>query len=584
MKRSSRLPLLVAALVIGGAIAFFLLREGETSPLHRIPKTSAQIAIIPSADQIARDLDRLANHELIARALDLFGQAGPDKIFSQVAQVVGADIRDARALAAIGIASDKPIFAFGPNLKDAPALALPVADRGAIEAWIDSMALARLGAKPAREEDLNGHSARIHAIQPEGAPALTSVQSGGYLYVGSGPAGLDTLKAAFAIEREASLASDASFDAFAKSLDRPSLYGRGMFSRMGWSIGAAVTLDPDRLALRLSLPNAPRPPSTSTASERASLNLPLTGRAAPRDQIARLNPSAHFFAQTGIDPAALVALRPQNSLLTRFAGQILRLFNLDIDTLAGELEPGMALSIRLAPEANLMALTRGLNGMRGVNPFDIAHVELVAQVKSEERAREILDRVASLAPVIGASAQRFTREGKPIDDGQIATGGPTALSAIQALASAAGLSLKAGTPNPAETAHRWTYRYRLGEGLTFELDGRRLFVSGGRDVAEALATRSPAQEVPHSLDASDLVLHTDLGALIANLRALPESSFGIGGFAIKSSLDRWLGAFDSLNALRLTARQEGDFLHLDANLSFQKRPTLPAAAGEAVSP
>lgn len=584
MKRSSPLPLVVAVLALGGAVAFFLLREGETSPLERIAKTSAQVAVIPSADQIARDLDRLANHELTAKVLDLFGQSDPDKMFAHVAQIVGADIRDPKALAAIGIASDKPIFAFGPKLGEAPALALPVADRDAIESWIDRVALARLGAKPAREEDLNGHSARVHATKPEGAPALASVQSGGYLYVGNGPGGLDILKAAFAIEHGDSLASDASFAAFGQSLDRPSIYGRGLLSDMGWAIGAAVTLDPDRLALRLSLPNAPRPPSATAKSDRASLNLPLTGRAAPRDQIARLNPSAHFFAQTGIDPTALVALRPQNSLLTRFAEQILRLLNLDLDTLAAELEPGVALSVRLAPEANLMAITRGLGGMRGVNPFDIAHVELVAQVKSAERARAILDRVASLAPVIGASAQRFTREGEPIDDGQIATGAPTAFSAIQALASAAGLSLKAGTPNPAQIAHRWTYRYRLGEGLTFELDDRRLFVSGGRDVAEALATRSPAQEAPHRLDASDLVLHTDLGALIASLRALPESSFGIGGFAIKSSLDRWLGAFDALDALRLTVRQEGEKLHLDASLSFQKRPKQSLDAGETVSP
>lgn len=572
MKTSKRFPLLLSLLALGGALAFFWTREAEVSPLEYIPKRGVQLAVIPSAERFGQDLSRLGKLDVFAEALSLLGQPAPEQLFQDLSQIVGADVRDATSLASIGIAADRPIFVFGPDFR-LPALALPVADTDAVEAWLDRVALARLGATPVTEKKLGGHAARLFTVPDRSGPALTSVLHGGYLYLGHGDDGAALLERSFALAHQEALASDEAFDELRRSFEQPSAYARIFLD--GWRIGLAIDLDPGHLALHVRLPTLPE--ATSEAESRiAKLSI---RQAAPIELSARLNPEAQFFAQTGIDPTALAALRPRSGFFPRLVEQVLSLLNLDVDRIAAELEPGIAFSARLAPRANLMALASPL-GPRGVNPFDIVHVEILALVRDEERARALLDRVASLAPVFGASAQRFTREGRPIDDGDgaLSVGGSSARAAIQALASAAGLSMKAGTPDPNQIATRWAYRYRLGEGLTFELDGKRLHVTGGEGVGEALVGREPAAGAPHDIGESGLALHADLGALIANMRALPESSFGIGGFAIKSSLDRWLGAFESLDALRLTASQQASLIHLDASLSLGRRPvTAPAA-------
>ena len=580
MKTSKALPRLLLLAALGGALFFFWMRQAEVSPLEYIPREGMQIAVVPSASQLGQDLNRLANLEVFAEVLSLLGQPVPEQLFLSLSQLVGADVRDASALASIGLAADRPIFAFGPQ--DAlPALALPVADKAAIEAWLDRMALARLGATPVAEEALGDHRARRFTIPGQRGTALTSVLHGGYLYLGHGDAGAALLKRAFALERRDTMASDEVFHEMQRSFDQPSAYARVLLG--SWQIGFAVDLTPKQLALHVRLPTDTRALAEGKGQGAGPLARLAIRHSAPIDLSARLNPEAQFFAQTGIDPVALAALRPKGGILPRHAERILALLNLDIDQIAAEFEPGIALSARLAPQANVMALTSPL-GLRDVNPFDIAHVEALALVKDEVRARSLLDRIATLAPVFGASVQRFTREGRPIADGDgaLSAGGVPPLSAIQALASAAGLSLKAGTPDPDQVAARWVYRYRLGEGLTFELDGKRLFVAGGQGVGQALISRKPAARPPHEICEAGLALHTDLGALIASLRALPESSFGIGGFAIKSSLDRWLGAFESLDALRFTASQEVTLIHLDASLSLKQPKAAAATSAEAM--
>lgn len=579
MKKSNPLPRLCLLVALAGAIALalFWMRDSEVSPLEHIPRQGVQLAVIPSADKLGRDLSRLAQVKGLSEVLALLGQPPAEQLFQGLAQIVGADVRDAKSLAAIGIAADRPIFAFGPDF-ELPALALPIADSAAAGTWIERMAQDRLGATPSAERALCGHTARIFTVPGQRGAALASVAHGGHLYLGHGEAGAALLERAFCLDRAAALASDGAFLDLQRSFDRPSAYARILLG--SWPLGIGVDLSPERLALQVRLPTAADAESKEQALAPVA-GLKISGPA-PEALTARLDPEAQLVAQTGIAPKELVALRPRAGLVPHLAEEVLALLDLDIDEIAAELEPGIALSARLAPEANVMALV-GPRSVRGVNPFDIAHVEILAQVRDEARARLLLDRIAALAPAFGASVQRFTREGRPIDEGQGAlnASGSPVRAALQALASVAGLSLKAGTPDPSQVAARWAYSDRLGKGLTFALDGKRLLVTGGDGVDEALAARKPAARAPHAIGEAGLALHTDIGALIASLRSLPESSFGIGGFAIKSSLDRWLGAFEALDALRFTAWQGEALICLDASLSLKLRPALPAASAEA---
>ncbi|MDR0966053.1 MAG: hypothetical protein LBM75_06070 [Myxococcales bacterium] len=575
-KRSNALPILLLLAAILAGLLFFWTREAEISPFEHVPAEGAQLLVIPSAERLGRELASLSEMSIVTDTLALVGQPSPDEFFQGIAQLIGADVRDPNALTAIGLAPDRPTIAFGakvfrPRGHERLVLALPVANKTAIEAWLNTQALAKLGAKPTSERLVGKHTARVFSNEQDARVVLFALIHGRYLYLAQDAA---LLEQAFALPFDKSLARDADFLALQASLDRPALWARVGFEK--WMIGVGLDLTPQRLGLHLRLPLSALERLTAGARDPAALANLL--KSAPLDITGRLDPGAQILAQTGIDPARLVALRPKSGgLLARMTGGLLKLVGLDIDQLAAEIEPGVAASLRLAPNAELMSLLLP-GALRRTNPFDVAHIEIVAQVKEESRARALLDRLATLAPIAGGSAQRYTKEGAPIvDPTGAARAGADPLAALQAFASAAGITMKAGTPNPDTMAARWRFDFRSMKGLTVELSGKRLFVSGGEGVGESLAMRQPAAQAPHALDAAGLVLHADLGAFIASLRALPAASFGIGGDTIKATLDRWLGAFDALDTLRLTASQGEALLELDASLSL-KRPTTAEAA------
>ena len=91
---------------------------------------------------------------------------------------------------------------------------------------------------------------------------------------------------------------------------------------------------------------------------------------------------------------------------------------------------------------------------------------------------------------------------------------------------------------------------------------------GGKQVYDALKARNGSSAVSQSIGGSGTVLHFDIGKSIQSVREIPDSAYGLGGFAIKATLDKWLSAFDGVRNVRITASGDGRAVDLSASLSL----------------
>ena len=92
--------------------------------------------------------------------------------------------------------------------------------------------------------------------------------------------------------------------------------------------------------------------------------------------------------------------------------------------------------------------------------------------------------------------------------------------------------------------------YAQGEGVHFAPKGELVFFASPVQRLDALVKSAGAGTV--SLEGNDaLAVSIDLNKLSASVRALPESAWGLGGFAIKATTVRWLDATDDLKRVTI---------------------------------
>jgi hypothetical protein len=178
--------------------------------------------------------------------------------------------------------------------------------------------------------------------------------------------------------------------------------------------------------------------------------------------------------------------------------------------IAAALLPGGALSVDLAPRANLAALVDlGLADWRRRSPFDTFQIVMLAPVGDRPRLERALDKAGRALSRLGTLA---TRNG---------TG--------------------------------WQVHFAGGEGPRFgirELDGRPVaFLVGGGITPEQLAA-GPQRPAIVQQDAG-ASLQIDFARLAAHVRALPESSYGSGpqAYVARSVVSQ---VVDPLGPIRVT--------------------------------
>ena len=197
-----------------------------------------------------------------------------------------------------------------------------------------------------------------------------------------------------------------------------------------------------------------------------------------------LPPDAPFVARVGLQPAD--ALR-EAKRLPEIVDLSARVGDDVSNEIAAALLPGAALSIDLAPRANLAALVDfGLTDWQRRSPFETFQVVALAPVGDRARLERAFDAAAHALPRVGA---RATRSGSG-----------------------------------------WQVRYPGGEGPRFgirDLGGKPVaYLVGGGIVPEQLG-EGPQRGAVVEQDAG-ASLQIDFAKLAARVGSLPESSYGSG--------------------------------------------------------
>lgn len=531
-----------AALVVVAALIWFARRPASVSvadPARFVPSSCGAALWLPSLDragQAFRTLSRLKAAQYVLT----------DERMTAVANMLTKGVRldrdPSRALTALGLDPREGLFVHVGQSGDTLLLWAPGNDPSKLVGRVRELASAWLGGVETSRRNIQGHQYEVLLAGAAKTPAVaySAMANGALVALGKDPD--KTLAEALTRPTNQSLAANESFDAARKARGAADLLvfvcpGAQAIARQGSQTGTlasiAGALAPNGGALALSVDTRRANPTLvvdldMTITE--TLARALSPAAVPGESGAalgaRLDPDAFLTFRTRADP---VHLKPiAESLLPKSMVLGLQETGLDLETdVFANLRPGFAASVALSPVAKMDRMP-ALN-TRATNPFQYVRFEALGQVKDAERAAEALKKVAEAAPRFGARAEERT-----VGD-----------------------------------TRTTVFRYKLGEGASFALSRGYVAVSGGDGSMERLLARlgEPAPSRAAN-DAEVFHLSLDLAKLIAAIRAMPDSAFGVGGSVVRQGMDRLFDMLLETPGLTAKGALEGRLLatHIEAPL------------------
>lgn len=455
-----------------------------------------------------------------------------------VIRELGFDPRTPEGFTSVGLDPTRPI-ALGTDEGGRRLGVVGVRDAKAAERWIAE--IARRRGAPTRTERIfeteDGRRASIPAfLDSSGSIRIAYAIAGKWMVASEGADAVDVVGRAFFRDEESSLVSTQAY-AYTRGkvgegrsvwgwMPAPRTRGRAKGSEWlarGFSFGVTVTETSSDL--RVHIPQGTLALSVLQSAASVPEKVDLLPYLSDRDFVV---------ARVGGDPAALEpvlrALFPSTFRQLRRAGldpakEILPLF-----------QPGILVGISLAPEPDLSAGLPVQPSLAETNPFHFVHTGILATVKDPAAVAAMLERLAAADERL-----RMKVDVREVD----------------------GVKIYSAT-------------YAAGEGLTWALVGDRLVASGGEGAFEALLERirgegrayAPADAEAWKLFASrPLGLYVDVPRLVAQLREIPESAFGIGGFRLKAVLDSWVELLAPLRGVALAYGVDNDGVLIDARWS-----------------
>lgn len=476
-------------------------------PVERVlPKGAVGVVIVPALASAGQKLKILEALKVMGFAAQLQG-FGDGKQFADVlVSQLGIDVRSAEALEKAGLDGARSA-AVAVLITGDGYLALPVKDAPHFQATVAALAKQRLGAGVAGELRFGELTVKTFSTKEGEAAKLGYVLSNGYALL-TDTAAISKLAGFAAMTENDSLASDRGYMAELKQLpvERD-----------------VVVYLPQGTPLLVQAPFSSATGSLALSPSGLSALVNATWKGDPAE-LAALQPQA--------GAKSLVGYLPSDAfLVTRYSGDPVKLapwvkqvlgpylnrafdeggFDLKSQALE-QLQPGIVASLSLADRP---PMDRGMPSLdlRQTNPFTYAHLSGAAAAKSKDTVLASLEKVAALAPKFGAQMELHERP-----DGQKAM----------------------------------LTTYSQGEGVHFAPKGELLFFASPVQRLDALVKSDGKGASPVTLGDDALNVAIDLSKLSASVRALPESAWGLGGFAIKATTVRWLDATDDLKGISIS--------------------------------
>lgn len=481
----------------------------SAQPVERVlPAGAVGAVIVPQLASAGQKLKLIEALKVTGFAAQLQGFGDGKALADALVQEVGIDVRSPEALEKAGVDGARAA-GVAALISGQVYLALPVKDPQKFHGVLEQLAHRRLGAGAGGEQKFGELTVKTFSARQGQPPKLGYALAHGYALITDG-AGVGKLAGLAAMTETDSLASDRGYMAQLKQLPAerdvvvylptgtPALATAPFTSAAG-----AVSLTPAGLSVLINATWKGDP------AELAMLQ-PQTGAQALAGYLPR---DAFLVARYTGDPARLGPW--VRDLLGKYLVRAFDEGGFDLKTqVLEQLKPGLVAALSLSDRP---PMDKGLPAfdIRQTNPFTYAHLSAVAPTKSKDAALPALEKVAALAPRFGATMELRTRA----EDGQ------------QAMITT----------------------WAQGEGVHFAPKGELLFFASPIQRLDALVKSDGKGDSPVTPLGDDaLAVAVDLTRLAASVRALPDSAWGIGGFAIKATTVRWLDATDDLKGVSLS--------------------------------
>lgn len=544
-KRNAILLAIGAAALVAVLVAVALRKPkqsggaGPIDPAELLPDRCQAVFVVPDPGRLGEHLGILPRLKLADLLASAQNYPSAEALLSDLAKQAGYDPRSRESMRQGGIDPSRPVVGYLSE-QAVPLALVPVTDEKLFEERFAKSAAVRLGDQKPAKRSVGNRSMTVLTGPGPNPQIVAWAFVGGYALLTQSQPGVALLEAALAQTSQGSLAKDARFvstrqrladrDLFAFScLDAVPLQ-KQVFMPYGTTFAFSLTEKELKLSFEL--------PLNDEWNERLqSLDTPSGA-----DLVASMGPDAFLLGRMGGDPALLEPL--VSRLLPAHLQRALKEGGIDVTAdILKNLKPGIAASLSLAPTAKLSGVPE--LDVRRTNPFDYVQMAIVGRTADSSKAAKTLGSIVDVAPRFGAKLE-------PADVGN---------------------------------AKVFVTRYHLGEGASIGLDGEKVLVTGGSGQMQAQLDRlrSPAPQDPadpqaaKALKEDAFALWLDLARLTTGVRALPDSAYGIGGWAIKAAVSRWLEAIDEITGLRANGRLANKTLYADLALALKLAPA-PAQA------
>jgi hypothetical protein len=522
---------IVTALLLGAGFMGACSRCGaprvrEELPLGEVlPRRAELVVVIKDAGALGGKLTRLQRLKISGFLAQLQGFSTAEELVTAVMTGLGVDLRSGKGMREAGLVPERGIGFVALDKRKSYAV-VGVGDEGRLIGALGGLAKNRLGASERRTSTLGALGVTTFLRPKSPSPELGVVFRGGFAFVGV-RLSQEELADAAGVPPSESLAKDEALAASAGRLPPqadvlcyfPEGSVRGLPLLPLGAATVALSLDEGGLSIDGDFPShAKDAPLWLTPKKDAPDLTPLL----PQDAFLALRFTGD---PQGAWPLWQTVVGPRVADLVKAAGVDLQADVLD------QMQPGAVASLALSPVATLTNVPA--LDLRRTNPFRYVQLVAVAKAKDEARVDGALKNLFAAAPRLGMQVKELTVGGRPT----------------------------------------YMTSYAQGEGVSVVHSGQHVVI--GAPLARAAETlsrvdtalgRAAPTRLVQALANSPLSVAVDLTKLSDEVRALPPSAWGVGGFAIKATATRWLDMLSDLKTLDASLASRNGAMELSIRL------------------